>query len=165
MYRQHERRLIDPKQRPLPPDPRTARSDLLQAKYGVVPFADFTGMAAELEAWCTGFPRATAGRLIHGPGGLGKTRLLIQVAAKLRDQGWMAGFLDRPDEQDDATLKQRWQALEQLIDHGDDAGLLLVIDYAEARQDELVKPRPPPSRALRGRHPPHPLRPSRPQRR
>ena len=118
---------------------RDRPTELLQAKYAVVPYADVTGMAAELEAWCTELPRPTAGRLIHGPGGLGKTRLLIHVAAQLREQGWMAGFLDRPDDPDEATRKQRWQALEQLVDHGDDAGLLLVLDYAEARQDELVR--------------------------
>ena len=96
-FRQHGRRLIDPKQKPLPRDPREiSPSELLQAKYAVVPYADVTGMAAELLDWCTDDPRPTAGRLIHGPGGLGKTRLLIEVAAKLREQGWIAGFLDRP---------------------------------------------------------------------
>jgi hypothetical protein len=64
---------------------------------------------------------------------------LIHVAAKLREQSWTAGFLDRPDELDEVARKQRWQALEQLVDHGDDSGLLLIIDYVEARQDELVQ--------------------------
>jgi tetratricopeptide (TPR) repeat protein len=63
---------------------------------------------------------------------------MIDVAAKLRGRGWMTGFLDRPDELDDPTRRQRWQALEQLLDHRDDAGLLLVLDYAEGRQSELV---------------------------
>ena len=47
---QHERRLIDPKKVALP---KTALpSELLQAKYAVVPYADVTGMAAELLEWC-----------------------------------------------------------------------------------------------------------------
>lgn len=138
-FRQHGRPLIDPKQAKLPPDPREiAPSELLQAKYGVVPYADVTGMAAELQGWCAS-SRPTAGRLLHGPGGLGKTRLLIHLAARLRDQGWTAGFLDRPHEAAETTLQQRWQALEQLIAHEEDAGLLLVLDYAEARQAELVR--------------------------
>lgn len=138
-FRQHCHRLIDPKQKKLPRDLREiSPSELLQAKYGVVPYADVTGMAAELLDWCTTGPRPTAGRLLHGSGGLGKTRLLIHVAAKLREQGWTAGFLDRSHEDVEATLKQRWQALDQLISHGDYAGLLLVLDYAEGRQQELV---------------------------
>ena len=135
---QHDHRLIDPKQRPLPRDPSDiSPTDLLQAKYEIVPYVDNTGMKADLIAWCGNGSRATAGRLVHGAGGLGKTRLMIAVAAALRAEGWMAGFFDRPHEQLDATLKQRWQALDQLIAHGDDKGLLIVMDYAEGRQEEV----------------------------
>lgn len=137
-YRQHGQRLIDPKQRKLARDPREiGPTELLQAKFEVVSYIDATGIRAQLIDWCAGNARPTAGRLIYGPGGLGKTRLMIKVAATLRQQGWMAGFLDRPHEQLDATLKQRWQALDQLIAHGEDEGLIIVLDYAEGRQDEV----------------------------
>ena len=135
-YRQHGHRLVDPKREPLPANAGPVM--LLQAKYALVPYADVTGMAAELVAWCEDDPRPTAIRLIHGAGGLGKTRLLIDVAARLRERGWIAGFLERPDGLDEPTRRQRWQAVEQLIDHGGDSGLLLVLDYAEGRRDELA---------------------------
>jgi tetratricopeptide (TPR) repeat protein len=134
----HKRRLIDPKQQKLPRDPREiSPTDLLQAKYEVVPYVDVTGLKAGLIDWCVGGHRATAGKLVHGAGGLGKTRLMIEVASDLRKSGWIAGFLDRPHEQVAGTLQQRKRALDQLIDHGDEAGLLIVMDYAEARQDEV----------------------------
>mgnify|MGYP001167406601 FL=1 len=101
-------------------------------------YLDATGLRAQLLAWCSE-ERPTAARLIHGPGGLGKTRLMIEVAARLRQQAWTAGFLDPPHEPLDATLKQRWQALDQLIAHGEDQGLLIVLDYAEGRQDEVKR--------------------------
>ena len=138
-FRQHGRRLIDAKQRQLARDPREiAPTELLQAKFEVVGYLDATGIRAQLIEWCSEL-RPTAGRLIHGPGGLGKTRLMIEVAAQLRQQAWTAGFLDPPHEQFDATLKQRWQALDQLIAHGEDRGLLIVLDYAEGRQDEVKR--------------------------
>jgi tetratricopeptide (TPR) repeat protein len=111
----------------------TSPSELLQARYGIVPYTDATGAKAELLAWLAG-ARPAAGRLVHGPGGLGKTRLMIEVAAELQRQGWTAGFLDRPHEQAEVLHQQ---ALEQLIDHGDDSGLLIVMDYAEARQEAV----------------------------
>ena len=137
-FRQHGHRLIDPKQRKLARDPReVSPTELLQAKFEVVGYLDATGIRADLVNWCAGNSRTTAGRLIHGPGGLGKTRLMMEVAAALRQQGWVAGFFDRSHEQVEATLRQRWQALDQLIAHGEDEGLLIVLDYAEGRQDEV----------------------------
>ena len=132
-FRQHGPRLIDPKQEPLPPN--AAPLSCCRRNMPSSPMPTSPAWRRELVAWCADDPRPTAGRLIHGPGGLGKTPPHDRCRrASCASRGWMAGFLDRPDELDEATRRQRWQALEQLIDHGDDAGLLLVLDYAEGRQ-------------------------------
>ena len=138
-FRHHGRRLVEPKQDKLSPDPRRILpSELLQARYAVTPYIDATGAKADCVAWSLSGERA-AGRLIHAPGGFGKTRLMIEVAAELRARGWTAGFFDRAHRQDADILKQRWQALEQRVRHGEDAGLLLVVDYAEGRQAEVAE--------------------------
>jgi tetratricopeptide (TPR) repeat protein len=114
-------------------------SELLQARYAAVPFQDAAGAKDECLAWCQDAAPAAAGRLYHGPGGLGKTRLLIEVAAELRKSGWTAGFLNRDYLDGETRRKQAWQELEQWVLHGEDAGLLIVLDHAEARQPEAVE--------------------------
>ena len=100
LYEQHHDRALIGSQSEEPlPTPNAAPSELLQAKYAVVPYADVTGMAVEMVNWCTACPCPTAGRLIHGPGGLGKIRLLAHVAGELRERGWIAGFLNPAHEQ------------------------------------------------------------------
>jgi tetratricopeptide (TPR) repeat protein len=111
-------------------------SELLQAQYEVVPYVEITGRRQEVLDWCR-CGRPTAGRLIHGPGGLGKTRLMIDVAATLRSDRWLAGFLESPRDNKEAALRLRKNALEQLVATGDEAGVLIVMDYAEGRQDEI----------------------------
>jgi hypothetical protein len=142
-FQAYNQRLIDPRHSRLPRDRREISPvELLQARSAVVPYADVTGMKAGLDAWCRDGARATGGRLVHGPGGLGKTRLMIEVAAELRKDSWIAGFLDPPPFFDEPAARLRSQALDQIIAHGggaggDDSGLLMVIDYAEARQPEV----------------------------
>ena len=114
-------------------------SDLLQAKNEIVPFIDATGLGADMLAWCRDGARPVAGRLIHGPGGFGKTRLMIETARLLRAQNWLAGFLPPLRFAGDLQeQRQREQALEQAFAFGDEPGVLLIVDYAEGRQDEVA---------------------------
>jgi hypothetical protein len=116
-------------------------ASLLVARHRIAPFIDIHGLRADFVAWATGTPasalgRRALGRLVHGPGGLGKTRAMIEVAETLmREHGWLAGFVPRgirgagPGE----------VPFDRLILGGRDAaGLQLVVDYAESRQDDVM---------------------------
>jgi len=131
--------LIDPKaEPPLERVARTSPALLLQARHRVVPFVDIGGRHADLIDWANGRgrypPQASAGRVIHGPGGLGKTRMLIEAVETLNNDGWLAGFMNR----DTLGHAKRGPQLEELVRNGRDArGLFLALDYAEGRSDEI----------------------------
>ena len=138
--------LFDAKRRTRPSDiAELTPSALLQARYEIVPYVDATGMLAEMLDWChaTGAygerPRTSAGRLFFGPGGLGKTRLMIEAVRRLRDEGWLAGF-NPPlaPAASEAERQHRKLALEQVFSHGDEPGVLMVFDYAEGRADDVI---------------------------
>jgi tetratricopeptide (TPR) repeat protein len=135
-YRHHGTKVLDDRLSPLPADlSSVGPSDLLQARYNVVEYDDATGMRQRVVEWCLS-NRATAGCLIHGAGGLGKTRLIIEVAALLRhDHHWSAGFLDPPPD-DEYVARQRWQALDEMVAAAS-SGLLIALDDAEGRQHEV----------------------------
>jgi hypothetical protein len=65
-----------------------------------------------------------------GPGGTGKTRLLIELCRHVRLRRWRAGFLHR-----ETPAVPSWE-LDGLVDGGQP--LLLVVDYAETKRDVLV---------------------------
>ncbi|MEU7906021.1 hypothetical protein AB0B58_24595, partial [Actinoplanes sp. NPDC049118] len=51
--------------------------------------------AEELAGWCVS-GRGPLVKLVRGTGGQGKTHLAGQVCARLRDRGWLAGFVQMP---------------------------------------------------------------------
>ena len=114
-------------------------SELLHASQGVVPYVDVTGHLAAAAAWCLDTARRHAGMVLHGPGGMGKTRLMIELAKKLRERGWLAGFLQPPfDASDGQEDRLRSLALDEVLSSDNYVGLLCAIDYAEGQSDEVV---------------------------
>jgi tetratricopeptide (TPR) repeat protein len=134
--------LLDTKQEKLPAwAAARGPASLLLAKYRLVPFNDIHGVKAEFVQWATGSPAdapPALGRLVHAPAGLGKTRALIEIADELTStHGWLAGFVPRDIRGAGRELSEG--ALERLIlAGGDAAGLMLIVDYAESRQDDVV---------------------------
>jgi tetratricopeptide (TPR) repeat protein len=134
--------LLDPRQEPLPARAIAKRpASLLLAKHRLVPFDDFHGLHKNFVAWATGQPAhamgsTVLGRIVYGPGGMGKTRTLIEIADELtRNHRWLAGFVPRNVRGAGRELSEG--ALERLI-LGGSPGLLLVVDHAESRQEDVT---------------------------
>ena len=136
--------LLDPKQEALPAHALATRpASLLLAKHRLVPFNDIHGIRDGFVRWAMEMPahamgRTALGRLVYAPAGLGKTRALIEIGDELtRTHGWLAGFVPRDIR--GAGRESSEVALESLILGGRDAkGLMLIVDYAEARQEDVV---------------------------
>lgn len=106
-----------------------SRLSLLLATNRVIEFERRDDVLNDLRQWCEGKSDLDL-RLIFGPGGTGKTRLLIEACDQLwRDLGWRAGFL-RPTSQTHRDTLYR-----ALLD--DPKSLLVVFDYAELRIEEV----------------------------
>jgi tetratricopeptide (TPR) repeat protein len=99
--------------------PELSPAKLLSPDRGVVAFRGRERELAELRVWCLGEGRPV--RALVGAGGIGKTRLVRQLAADLAAQGWQCRF-----------VRQDHEA--QIVDltvAGAREPLLLVVDYAE----------------------------------
>ncbi|MBF0161012.1 MAG: tetratricopeptide repeat protein [Magnetococcales bacterium] len=110
-----------------------APSTLLRPEFQTVPFhAAREAFVQEMVRWAEGerSPYPTVVRLLTGGGGAGKTRLLLEVCARLRTRGWLAGFLP------DGRLEKQARLLSDLA--GESTHTLIVLDYAESRRKELV---------------------------
>ncbi len=102
---------------------------LLRADHGVVPFHRRRDELEELREWCE-HERPVSVRLLTGAGGMGKTRLALQICQEERDGGWRSGFVKR-----EADARPEAAARSLISDGGP---TLVVIDYAETRRDLLV---------------------------
>ena len=104
----------------------TAPSTLLQAKNEIVPFFDAIRQPEldALEAFCQPDTHGII-QLFTGPGGIGKTRLMIEWINRLKETNtWLPCFLNHnidPEDQDFKDLIRQ------------DNNLFFVIDYAECR--------------------------------
>ncbi|BBI98947.1 hypothetical protein FGKAn22_06400 [Ferrigenium kumadai] len=109
-----------------------ADSQLLRAEEMLVPFDPARQPELDnLNTWLDDAQYPQAVRLITGAGGLGKTRLALHLCQQRLTSGWYAGFMDS-----DLTAKELssgWKALKTL-----NQPLLVIIDYAETRQDNLL---------------------------
>jgi len=111
--------VLDPGVAELPANPPP--SALLQARHRVSPFYGRAEVLARLTDWCnTGDPVRLY--LVHAEGGMGKTRLAIELCERMRHAGWVAGFLREPAPP--RWFERLWQS---------ERPALVVIDYAESR--------------------------------
>ena len=109
-----------------------APSWLLSASHQVVPFHGRDRVLAWLRGWRDARQADLSVRLVHGPGGQGKTRLATQFATLSAEAGW--------------TVMAAHHRSDAAADSGDQqiavqgTGLLVVVDYAERWPlDDLIK--------------------------
>ncbi len=100
---------------------REAPSRLLRAELQVVPFTGRETELQELSAW-RDQPGQCSVRLIHGPGGQGKSRLLGAFALACDADGWQVA---------QARLAPLTESAAKLGSQDAAAGLLVVVDHAE----------------------------------
>lgn len=79
---------------------------------------------SRLLAWARDDPRPIALRVLSGPGGIGKSRLAVEVAAALRSDSWSTGLIDLNTTAALPIAK---------------AGLFVAIDYPEANREAVIK--------------------------
>jgi tetratricopeptide (TPR) repeat protein len=113
---------------------RELRADLLLPRYRLVPYTGkaFQQTLEDLLAWARGLKEAQPPvglRIYIGPGGAGKTRLLIEAGEALRREGWWTGFLRAGRLNSDNAMNARLLT-------ADARPTLLIADYIANRPDE-----------------------------
>jgi tetratricopeptide (TPR) repeat protein len=96
---------------------------LLDPHIAVVPFAGRESELRRLTSWCVDDQTGRI-RLVTGGGGVGKTRLALQLVQKLTDLGWRCEWVRDGREADAVQAARR-------VTRGN---VLLIVDYAEIRQ-------------------------------
>ncbi|MDT0448559.1 tetratricopeptide repeat protein [Streptomyces hesseae] len=98
---------------------------LLEARRAVVPFRARKALLQELREWCE--EPGLAVRLVHGPGGQGKTRLALELTARLESRHSTVVWL-----RSDAKAGDMAALADTAVP------LLVVLDYAETRVEQLT---------------------------
>ncbi|WP_372394611.1 hypothetical protein ABMY26_00970 [Azospirillum sp. HJ39] len=107
---------------------RMTPTAVLDPRFRVVPFMNRDGELEDWIAWARGGNEPA--RLLTGDGGMGKTRLMIELCLALGPFGCRGGFL-----REGATAQDREGLIRQLADS---RPILVVIDYAERRAEDLA---------------------------
>ena len=117
---------------------RGSRTILLRPEFEIVDFHGRDEIIDDLEYWCARAEPSVDVRLVVGPGGRGKTRLVQELIKRMDgrpsetfgEQNWVAGFLRTSNALDLSPLRSSA------------APILVAIDYAEGRADivgELIR--------------------------
>ncbi len=101
---------------------------LLRADAGVVPFHGREHEVADFLEWSDN-GRPLAVRLLTGEGGMGKTRLAIEIARILAGRGWQSGFVPRSL----AGPATWWSRVRH-----EGSPVFMVVDYAEHEAQTLL---------------------------
>lgn len=111
---------------------RIRPSKMLRTNLEIVPFSGRESELAQLKKWRDTAVTSTAVQLIHGPGGQGKTRLVMQLARMWAAERWFP--LQAFSLKDFKGLSAADITPEDPID-----GVLIVVDYAERWEtDDLL---------------------------
>jgi glycosyltransferase involved in cell wall biosynthesis len=114
------------------PNRGISESQLLRADEALVPFDPARQpIIDQLNGWLDNPEWPQAIRLITGAGGLGKTRVAIEICQQRLKADWHCGFLGKSYLAKDMTAV--WQELLAV-----NQPILLVLDYAETRQTVLL---------------------------
>jgi len=104
-------------------------AQLLRAENEAVTFFWREDELHDLHEWCR-LSIGTAGKILAGAGGQGKTRLAIEIGKRLSNEGWSVIYLDTERNLND-TLYATIQSAT--------VPLMLVVDYAETRPAQIDK--------------------------
>lgn len=125
LYSPRHRYDLRPFTTPARPDPAELRrqpSQLLLASNRVVPFTGRENERARLRKWLVNPSRISA-KLVHGPGGHGKTRLAAEFAEESARAGWTVLVAHHAGDSENAE--------QELISPNQGRGVLVIVDYAE----------------------------------